>query len=139
MKVTKTFYHEYTTTDSTASIYINIPFKVSKIHVKNITYVSGINGAVIGVNQAVVSQYITFLSSLVGNRPVGMVHKDSQFSMAIIQDIEHIFQIPVVINGYYTFTPYTNNGVIAPCFGEIIPNPPVFDSFSITIEFHGED
>jgi hypothetical protein len=138
MKLTKTFYYKYTdATESTASIYINIPFKVKKIHVKNITYTAGKNGAQ-GASASEITQYVTFISSLVGNRPVGMVHKDSQFSMATIQDIEHIFQIPEVINGYYTFTPYTNDGAIAPIFEVIIPDT-FYDSFSITIEFNGED
>jgi hypothetical protein len=137
MKLTKTFYHQYTTTNSTASIYINIPFKVKKLHVKNITYVAGANGAQ-GANAAGISRYVTILSSLVGNRPVGMVHKDSQFSMGSIQDIEHEFQLPQIINGYYDFIPYRNDGVKALVFEVIIPDT-FYDSFSITIEFNGED
>lgn len=163
-KLTKTFYYQYgnqytsqvnysTTTPpaniltESASIYINIPFKVNKIHIKNITYTAGANG---GQGNANLSNYITYTSSLVGNRPVGMVHRDSQFSMATKQDIEHIFQIPVVINGYYTFPFFSNDGTneffsltntIYPFYYTVsIPNYIyTFDSFSITIEFHGED
>lgn len=169
-KLTKTFYYQYgnqyplqvnydtnTTPDEilteSASIYINIPFKVNKIHIKNITYTAGRNG---GQGNANLSNYITYTSSLVGNRPVGMVHRDSQFSMATKQDIEHIFQIPVVINGYYTFPFFSNDGtnefwsltntvypfyyteeLLEPLFPNIYYY--WFDSFSITIEFHGED
>ena len=135
MKLTKTFYHQYTTTNSTASIYVNIPFKVKKIHIKSITYVAGANGSQGGSG---VAKYITFLSSLVGNRPVGMVFRDSQFSSATVQDIEHIFQLPEVINGYYNFTPYTNDGSVSAIHEVIIPDT-FYDSFSITMEFNSEE
>ena len=62
MRITKTFYHQYTTTNSTASIYVNIPFKVKTIHIKSITYVAGANG---GQGGSGTTKYITFLSSLV--------------------------------------------------------------------------
>lgn len=138
MKITKTLYHKYTSTDATASIYINIPFKVTNIHVKAITYVAGLNVSQ-GGSANELQRYVTIISDLVDNGPLGMVYKDSQFSMATIQDIEHTFNLPRVINGYYNFTPYRNDGTIAAVFEEIIPDPPVFDSFSITIEFNGID
>lgn len=170
MKLTKTFYYQYGNqyssqadydTNTTpfdiltepANIYINIPFKVKKIHIKNITYVAGKNG---GQGNTNVSNYITYLSSLVGNRPVGMVFRDSQFSMNTTQDIEHIFQLPEVIQGYYTFNFFGNNGVdeffsltnpvypfyyteeiLEPLFPNIYTY--WFDSFSITMEFNSED
>ena len=135
MKITKTFYHQYTTTNSTASIYVNIPFKVKKIHVKSITYVAGANS---GQGGSGTTKYITILSSLVGNRPVGMVFRDSQFSSATVQDIEHIFQLPEVINGYYDFTPYSNDGTVSAIHEVIIPTT-YYDSFSITMEFNSEE
>lgn len=170
MKLTKTFYYQYGNqyplqvdydTNTTpfeiltdpANIYINIPFKVKKIHVKNITYTAGRNSGQANSN---LSNYITFTSSLVGNRPVGMVHRDSIYSMATIQDIEHSFQLPAVINGYYTFNFFGNNGgdeffsltntvypfyyteeILEPLFPNIYRY--WFDSFSITIEFNSED
>lgn len=170
-KLTKTFYYQYGNqyganpygpvtspapqdilTES-ASIYISIPFKVSKIHIKSITYTAGANG---GQGNANLSNYITYTSSLVGNRPVGMVHRDSQFSMSTKQDIEHTFQIPQVINGYYSFPFFSNNGTsefyspsnaVYPFYVvTTLHTPPTpndytytFDSFSITIEFHGEE
>jgi hypothetical protein len=167
MKITKTFYYQYGSQYPTqddyqttvapadildtlsASIYINIPFKVKKIHVKNITYVSGQNG---GQGNAACQNYVSLTSSLVGNRPVGMVYRDNQFSMATIQDVEHIFQLPEVINGYYDFTFYTNNGnpykyalgYSFPFYDSVIIGPPDtyrywFDSFSITMEFNSEE
>jgi hypothetical protein len=135
MRITKTFYHQYTTTNSTASIYVNIPFKVKTIHVKNITYVAGANSGQGGSGTA---KYITILSSLVGNRPVGMVHRDSLFASQTMQDIEHVFQLPEIINGYYDFTPYTNNGVVSAIHEVIIPNT-FYDSFSITMEFNSAE
>lgn len=144
--------------DTTARIPINIPFKVRTIHVKNITYVRGLagnQGAVIldsDTGVAVdcvptVNFYINFLSSLVGNRPVGMVHADSQFSMNTSQDIKHTFMLPQEINGTYDFSLKKNDGSdflpyqyfsTAP----VLPLPGVlymfFDSFSITMEFNSE-
>lgn len=129
--------------DYTARIPINIPFKVRTIHIKNITYTRGMAG-----NQGVVITpdvkfYINFLSSLVGNRPVGMVHADSQFSMNTKQDIKHTFQIPQEINGIYDFNLYTNDGdFFEPFQWYIVLLTPAwyfyFDSFSITIEFNSE-
>lgn len=123
-----------------ASIYINIPFKVKKIHVKGITWTSGRAG---NQGNTTVSQYVTLVSSLVGNRPVGMVFLDSQFSSGTIQDIEHEFLVPETIQGFYDFTPYTNAGslyqaydldtALAPTFYDYY-----FDSFSITMEFNSE-
>jgi hypothetical protein len=173
MKLTKTFYYQYGSQypsqinyesqvnpafildDYRASIYINIPFKVKNIHVKNITYVSGQASNEQG--NAACQNYVTLTSSLVGGRPLGMVHRDSQFSMNTTSDIEHTFLIPAIINGYYDFTFYTNNGkpykYIAgdntssyPFFDLAVLNPPFltdyfywFDYFSITMEFNGED
>lgn len=130
--------------DSTAHIPINVPFKVRTIHIKNITYTRGMAGnqGAVGLTP-VVNFYSNFVSSLVGNRPVGMVHVDSQFSMNTKQDIKHTFQIPQVINGIYDFTLYDNAGVQQLPYQETIDiGIPAwyyfFDSFSITIEFNSE-
>lgn len=168
-KLTKTFYYQYGnqyasqvafntfTTPAeilpeSASIYISVPFKVKMIHIKSITYTAGQNG---GQGNPNLSNYITFTSSLVGNRPVGMVHRDSQYSMSTKQDIEHTFQIPIVVNGYYSFPFFSNDGTnefwsltntVYPYYYVETLNPPFlpeydywFDAFSITIEFHGEE
>jgi hypothetical protein len=142
--------------DNTAHIPISVPFKVRTIHIKNITYTSGIagnQGTIVNVDGVFVTCtpvcnfYINFISSLVGNRPVGMVHADSQYSMNTKQDIKHTFQIPIEINGIYDFNLYENNGLqISPWQAfEEPPNLPdpgklliFFDSFSITIEFNSE-
>jgi hypothetical protein len=140
----------------TASILINIPFKVRTIHVKNITYISGLagnqgttinNGGVLTTCTPNVDFYINIISSLVGNRPVGVVHADSQYSMNTKQDIKHTFQLPQVINGMYDFTLYDNGGdQIAP-YQTFTTNPILldpgrnyffFDNFSITMEFNSE-
>jgi hypothetical protein len=140
----------------TANIPINIPFKVQTIHVKNITYISGMagnqgttidNGGVFTECIPVCNFYINFLSSLVGNRPVGMVHADSQYSMNTRQDIKHTFQLPQVINGIYDFSIYDNQGQQLAPYQEFstapaLPDPGrsyfFFDSFSITMEFNSE-
>jgi hypothetical protein len=138
------------------SIPINIPFKVQTIHVKNITYISGIagnqttsivEGAVTTVCTPVCNFYINLLSSLVGNRPVGMVHVDSQYSMNTKQDIKHTFQLPQVINGIYDFSVFENDGQQSAGY-QSFDSPPVlldpgrsyffFDNFSITMEFNSE-
>lgn len=144
--------------DKIARIPISIPFKVRTIHTKNITFTSGLagnqGGVVIDVDTGVavtvtpnVNYYVNLVSSLVGNRPVGMVHADSQFSMATKQDIKHTFQIPQDIDGIYDFNFKLNDGTdfepyqyftTAPVF----PLPGIlyifFDSFSITMEFNSE-
>jgi len=142
--------------DNTARIPINIPFKVQTIHVKNITYTTGlagnqgttiVDGLVSTTCLPSVNFYINFLSSLVGNRPVGTVHADSQYSANTKQDIKHTFQLPKLIQGIYDFTLHENDGtIIAPY--QYFATPPVFpapgkqyyffDSFSITMEFNSE-
>jgi hypothetical protein len=126
---------------ATAQIYINIPFKVKKIHVKGITWTAGRAG---NQGNAFASGYVTVLSSLVGNRPVGMVFTDSQFSSGTIQDIEHEFLVPETINGIYDFTPYDNDGTLYPGYDIDTTLAPTFydyyfDSFSITMEFNSEE
>jgi len=124
----------------TAQIYINIPFKVKTIHVKGITWTIGRAG---NQGNSFASGYVTLLSSLVGNRPMGMVHTDSQFSSNTIQDIEHEFLVPETIQGFYDFTPYDNDGTLYPGHDLDVTLAPVFydyyfDSFSITMEFNSE-
>jgi hypothetical protein len=143
-------------TDDTAHISISIPFKVQTIHIKNITYTSGLAGnQTTTITDGAVSTlctpsnkfYINFLSSLVGNRPVGMVHADSQYSANTKQDIKHTFQLPQVINGIYDFSLYDNEGLelspyqyfkTAPVIPALGKQYYFFDSFSITIEFNSE-
>jgi hypothetical protein len=174
MKITKTFYYNWGTangfdaenydTNTTpfeivspvASLYMNIPFKVSKIHVKNITYVSGRAGNQGNPN---VANYVTLMSTLAGQlQPFGSVHRDSQFSMATISDVEHTFDLPIVINGQYDFVFYRNSGtamafsttdnpsyypfyfeeeILEPLFPNIYTY--WFDSFSITLEFNSPE
>jgi len=172
MKITRTFYYQYglqyseqveydTNTppleildngNFKASIYMNIPFKVAKVHIKNMAYTSGQSG---GQGNPGVSNYVTLTSSLVGDKPVSMTFRDNQFSMNSTQDIEHTFQIPAIINGYYDFTFYGNNGlaysidnspyfpfrfteeILEPLFPNIYTY--WFDYFSMTIEFDDEN
>ena len=142
--------------DDSAHILINIPFKVRTIHIKNITYISGMagnQGTAVLVDGVLVdcipscSFYINFISSLVGNRPVGMVHADSQYSMNTKQDIKHTFQIPQDINGIYDFSTYDNAGLQLSPYQAFETDPVLplpgkllifFDSFSITMEFNSE-
>jgi hypothetical protein len=129
--------------DYTAHIPINIPFKVQTIHIKNITYTRGMAGNQGGVITPDVSFYVNALSSLVGNKPVGVVHADSKFSANTKQDIKHTFQLPQVINGIYDFNFFTSDGVLFEPFQYyIVLMTPAwyffFDSFSITIEFNSE-
>jgi len=129
--------------DYTARIHINIPFPVRTIHIKNITYTRGMAGNQGVVITPEVSFYVNALSSLVGNKPVGVVHADSQYSMNTKQDIKHTFILPEVINGIYDFNFFTNDGVLFEPFQWYIDllTPAwyfFFDSFSITIEFNSE-
>jgi hypothetical protein len=142
--------------DNTAHIPISVPFKVRTIHIKNINYTSGIAGnqgtveiidGVAVTCTPVCNFYINIISSLVGNRPVGMVHADSQYSMNTKQDIKHTFQIPIDINGIYDFNLYDNGGLQLSPFQSFetapaLPDPGklliFFDSFSITMEFNSE-
>jgi len=138
------------------SIPINIPFKVRTIHVKNISYVSGmagnqgttiVEGLVTTTCTPVVNFYVNILSSLVANRPVGTVHADSQYSCNTKQDIKHTFQLPQVIQGMYEFSIYDNAGSqlapyqafdAAPVLPDIGRLYYFFDNFSITMEFNSE-
>lgn len=138
------------------SVPINVPFKVRTIHIKNITYVSGMagnqatvinNGGVLTTCTPSVNFYINILSSLVGNRPVGMVHVDSQYSANTKQDIKHTFELPQVIQGMYEFSIYDNDGnqaapyqyfTTAPFLPAVGRDYFFFDNFSITIEFNSE-
>lgn len=142
--------------DNIARIPISIPFKVQTIHVKNITYTTGmagnqgttiVNGATSTTCLPSVNFYINFLSSLVGNRPVGTVHADSQYSANTKQDIKHTFQLPQEINGIYDFVLNDNEGLelapyqyfaTAPVFPALGKQYYFFDSFSITIEFNSQ-
>lgn len=171
MKITKTFYYNWGTANGldaedettttvpanivspVASLYMNIPFKVAKIHVKNITYVSGKAG---NQGNSNVANYITLMSTLAGPlSPFGSVHRDNQFSMATISDVEHTFDLPIFINGYYDFIFYRNSGTpmlysttdnpsyYPFYYTEDIGVPPTyhywFDSFSITLEFNSPE
>ena len=160
MKITKTFYAKWgeglselangaTPTPAqinrNVSIYINIPFKVKKIHVKNISYVSARNSV---EGNAYAVDYITVCSELVNNNPIGMVYKDSSYPMNTIQDIEHVFDNPEIIQGYYNFITYLNDGTLnAPFFVTITPAVfPIpelyqyeFDRMSFVIEFNDEN
>lgn len=122
----------------TVRAFINIPFKVKTVHVKGITWTNGKAG---NQGNTSASKYVTVLSSLVGNNPIGMVHTDSQFAMGTKQDIEHVFLVPEIITGYYDFIAYQNDGTIYPGFtlDTTVLNDYYFDSFSITLEFNSED
>jgi hypothetical protein len=138
-----------------AQIYINVPFKVKRIKVVNLTYTAGLDGTTGiemedgGIVTTQSERYVTVVSSLVGNRPVGMTYCNSQFTVDTTQNIVHTFQLPKIINGYYSFALYENDGVqkapytfglsqlVAPPFTTIYYY--FFDSFSITMEFDGED
>lgn len=124
MKLTKTIYLTFTATQSIASAYISIPFKVKTIHCKALSITSG--------NLAVSGKYVTITSDLVNNAPLGSTFNSSAYSAGTIQDIQNQFWNPQVVQGYYNFTMYQSSGAL---YQASTGN----DTVALIIEFNSPD
>lgn len=107
MKVTKAIYLSFNNTSSTTAS-ITVPFKVSRIHCKGLSYNGG-NNPVAGS-----AQYGVISSDLVDNQPLGIFYNDVTYSFASNKDVELTLFTPREINGTFTFyltndqgSPYT--------------------------------
>jgi hypothetical protein len=72
---------------------ISVPFKVKTIHIKSAAYKAGDNS----------TTYVAIMSDLVVNNPIAILFRDSTYSSATVQDIEHQMYNPTDINGTYNF------------------------------------
>lgn len=113
MKRTIAIYLGFNNSNS-ATAQITVPFKVSRIHCKGLSYNGGTNPV------AGAAQYGVISSDLVDNQPLGIFYNDVTYSFASNKDVELTLYTPRTINGTYTFyltndqgNPYTplNNGL----------------------------
>lgn len=72
---------------------ISVPFKVKTIHIKSAAYTAGTDD----------TNYVVIMSDLVVNNPIAILYRDSTYSSACVQDIEHQLYNPTDINGTYNF------------------------------------
>ena len=72
---------------------ISVPFKVKTIHIKSAAYTAGADD----------TNYVVIMSDLVVNNPIAILYRDSTYSSACVQDIEHQLSNPIDINGTYSF------------------------------------
>lgn len=126
MKITK-FIPLTFTGKPTTTAYITVPFKVKKIHIKSANYVAGsLPGP---------TRYIAIMSDLVMNNPIAILNQDTSYSSGSIQDIEHVLQNPVDINGTYNFWMVNMAGAIS----QTSNGGNGTDSAGFIIEFNGVD
>jgi hypothetical protein len=72
---------------------ISVPFKVKTIHIKSAAYTPGTPS----------TTYVSIISDLVVNNPIAILFRDTTYSSATVQDIEHQFSNPLDINGTFNF------------------------------------
>ena len=108
------------TTSTTARI--SVPFKVKTVHIKSAAYTAGTDD----------TNYVVITSDLVVNNPVAILYRDSTYSSACVQDIEHQLYNPIDINGTYTFSLFDMGGTPATA---TVGN----DKVGFVIEFNSPD
>lgn len=91
MKVIRPIYLAYTTAISTQTAIVSVPFDVKFINVKAIGYTTAVAG-----------NYVTVVSDLSDNQPLGMVTRNNTFDSAQ-QNILIEFPVPKKIQGSYKF------------------------------------
>jgi hypothetical protein len=127
MKLTKVIYLTFIAGQSSTTAYVSVPFKVKTLHTKAISLTSGTIDPAI-----VIGDYVTIVSDLVSNNPLGSTFNNSNFSAGTVQDIENQYWNPQVIQGTYSFTMYDSAGNL---YSASTNN----DAVSIIIEFNGPD
>jgi len=125
MKYTRVYYLNFPSNTSVASAYINIPNVVKTIHCKSMAY------QVANVPAAGTAQYITVVSSLTQNQPLGIVFEDSTYPINTGNDIEYESSNPQPVQGYYTFT------LKAPDGSDFLPSGS--DYLVVILEFNTPD
>ena len=101
---------------------ISVPFKVKTIHIKSAAYTAGADD----------TNYVVIMSDLVVNNPIAILYRDSTYSSACVQDIEHQLSNPIDINGTYSFWLLDMAGV--PATGTVGG-----DNVGFVIEFNSPD
>jgi hypothetical protein len=107
MKITKAVYLSFVSSNIATST-ISIPFTVSSIHVKGISY-DPANIPNIGT-----ARYGTISSDLVDQQPLGIFYNDSTYGFTSSKDIHLTLYTPKTINSTYTF--FLTNDAGAPYF-----------------------
>lgn len=87
---------------STASI--SVPSTVKTIHVKGMYYQMG------NIPAAGTAQYITVVSNLTQNTPLGVVFEDSTYPINGFTDVFFDYGNPQVVQGNYTFSLLNSTG-----------------------------
>lgn len=105
---------------------VNVPFKVSKIHVKS----AGYNADDLGWEG-----YAVITASFAPDRPLAIVNQDTTYSYNTSTDTEIKLNNPQVIQGNYTFELRTLKNTMGTTsnFGDGI------DSCGLIIEFNSEE
>ena len=101
---------------------ISVPFKVKTIHIKSAADTAGADD----------TNYVVIMSDLVVNNPIAILYRDSTYSSACVQDIEHQLSNPIDINGTYSFWLLDMAGV--PATGTV-----GVDNVGFVIEFNSPD
>jgi hypothetical protein len=127
MKLTKVIYLTFIAGRSSTTAYVNVPFKVKTLHTKAISLTSGTLDPAI-----VIGDYVTIVSDMVNNSPLGSTFNNSGYSAGTVQDIENQYWNPQVIQGTYNFTMYDSTG-------NLYPASTNNDSVSIIIEFNSPE
>lgn len=125
MKQTQAIYLTFAA-NPVASAYINVPFMVKKIHIKNMNYDAGTSGT---------ARYVIVESNIGLNAPFGMISQDDTYSQSGLQDIEIEFKVAQPIQGQYYFTLKNMSGAVATTSGGGAST----DYIGIIVEFNSDD
>lgn len=125
MKINKPVFINFNSS-SNGSAYINVNFPVKSIHIKSAVYQSG--GIVAGGDE----RYLTLLSDLTDNQPLGQIYNDTRKAPANqFCDISFQPSNSKTINGLYNFTLLNKDGSAF--------TTPSNDWISLILEFNGID
>jgi hypothetical protein len=92
-KLTKFIPLSFTAGATSTTARISVPFKVKTIHIKSAAYTPGTPS----------TTYVAILTDLVVNNPIAILFRDTTYSSATVQDIEHQLYNPTDINGTFNF------------------------------------
>ncbi len=115
------------TNSNVATAYINVPFKVSRIHTKQSSY-NPQNQPAAGA-----AQYLVLSSDLVNNEPMAILYNDNTYSYAVSGDIEYKVIAPMNVAGNYTFYLRNRSG------SAYTPTGGGTDYCQVIIEFNDEN
>jgi hypothetical protein len=97
MKYNRAISLTFTQNNPNASVIINVPIMVKRIHCKQIAFMGEIPAA--GS-----AEYGFVVSDLTQNQPIAMFYDDSTYPLSMGNDVEFEFQNPQPVNGTYTFS-----------------------------------